>query len=284
MKPWDLMRWAFEVKLPAPDLPEKDSIRESSMRLVLVNIVFHFNSREKMAWPGLLTMARETGLEIKTVTKAIAALERMGLVLKDRREGRHGHNRYRLSIDPPAREVDRTPNNGDTTKTVESPIKTVEPPVLGVEQQSSELQSKNNNQEGGSTPNGNGQGKARVRASSTTNRRVSTRVVLPGWLDGGLWRDFAEHRKAIGKPMTPRAQEFAVETLSNLRENGNDPTTVIKHSIANGWPGLYELKNEEKTGPGYTEPSEVYSSPRASTPTGPVGNHILKTATERRGK
>ena len=55
--------------------------------------------------------------------------------------------------------------------------------------------------------------------------------------------------------MTLRSQEVAIEGLLNLREKGNDPTAVIKQSMANGWPGLYELKNGEKTGPGYTEPS-----------------------------
>ncbi len=210
-------------------------------------------------------MAQETGLKYDTVTKAIRALEGLGLVIKETREGRHGHNRYRLSVISPAISgVDRTPENGQSTKNVEPPLTSVEPTITsieptlkGVELASSEQQSKNNNQEGGSasSSNGNGNGKERVRASSTTNRRVSTRVVLPEWLDGGLWRDYVEHRKAIRKPMTPRAQEFAIEGLLNLRKGGNDPTVVIKRSIASGWTGLYELKNSEKTGPGYTEPS-----------------------------
>lgn len=40
---------------------------------------------------------------------------------------------------------------------------------------------------------------------------------------------------------------------------------VIKESMAQGWSGVFELKNGEKTGPGYTEPSMPASSLRAKS-------------------
>ncbi len=251
MKPWDLMKWAFTV-----ELPPQGKVRESSMRSVLVNIVYHFNGKLKMAWPGVERIARETGLKEETVIKATGALERLGMISTERREGRHGYNRYRLGIISPTHsEVDQTPQNGVAKKNVESPFSSVEPPILavdtpkkGVELQSSELQSKNNNPEhGGFSGDGNGRGNGKQYAKgSSINHKTRTRINLPEWLDGELWNAFIKHRKAMGRRMIPEAQESVIEELTKLREKGNDPTSVIKRSITQGWPGVYELKNGKK--------------------------------------
>lgn len=63
------------------------------------------------------------------------------------------------------------------------------------------------------------------------------------------WDDFKEFRKKIKKPMTPRAEELNLETLRKLA--GKDVSLairIINQSIERGWQGLFEIKENSKTG------------------------------------
>lgn len=73
-------------------------------------------------------------------------------------------------------------------------------------------------------------------------------IELPEWIPADLWRDFAEMRVERKKPMTLRAMQLMVKTVSRLREAGNDPVAVLEQSIRNGWTDCYEVKQQERSG------------------------------------
>jgi hypothetical protein len=54
------------------------------------------------------------------------------------------------------------------------------------------------------------------------------------------WTDWVGHRRDIGHPLTPRAAKM---TFKAIAEMGVDRTVAaIQHSIANGWRGMFEPK------------------------------------------
>jgi hypothetical protein len=68
-------------------------------------------------------------------------------------------------------------------------------------------------------------------------------VPIPDWLPEECWENWKAERRDRKKPMTPRAEQAAINALSDLRNKGHDPAKVIQQSIANGWAGLFELKH-----------------------------------------
>ena len=84
-----------------------------------------------------------------------------------------------------------------------------------------------------------------------TNNKDSVRIGpvfgIPDWIPPETWIDFVESRKKIRKPMTPGAVKLAILTLSNLRDEGNDPKAVLEQSIMNSYSGLFELKRGKQS-------------------------------------
>lgn len=68
------------------------------------------------------------------------------------------------------------------------------------------------------------------------------REVLPDWLPAEKWADFVEHRKAIRKPMTDRAQERMLRHLADLRSQGHDAVALMDTAIRSGWQDVYAPK------------------------------------------
>lgn len=79
-----------------------------------------------------------------------------------------------------------------------------------------------------------------------TKRINNKGILIPDWLPTDKWQDFKDHRKALKKPLTPKAEQLAISKLDSLRISGNDPVEVINNSIMNGWQGLFELKDRNK--------------------------------------
>ena len=67
-------------------------------------------------------------------------------------------------------------------------------------------------------------------------------VVLPDFIDKGLWDDFLDMRKKLRKPATDKAITLLLKDLDNYKNAGDDPNEVIKQSIKNSWQGLFPLK------------------------------------------
>jgi len=87
-----------------------------------------------------------------------------------------------------------------------------------------------------------------TETETETENKVSSKKI-PNWIDEKLWTDFKSHRKAIKKPMTDKAEKLLINKLDKLRQEGNDPKTVIEESIANGWQGVFPLKDKPYKNP-----------------------------------
>jgi len=64
---------------------------------------------------------------------------------------------------------------------------------------------------------------------------------VPG-LDPEAWRAWLEYRVQIRKPLKPVSMPAAQRTLAAF---GSNQMAVVQQSIANGWQGLFELKQQK---------------------------------------
>lgn len=63
----------------------------------------------------------------------------------------------------------------------------------------------------------------------------------PDGLDEIVWKRWIDYRKQIRKPLKPASILAAQRKLAAY---GSDQAAVVEQSIANGWTGLFELKNK----------------------------------------
>jgi hypothetical protein len=74
---------------------------------------------------------------------------------------------------------------------------------------------------------------------------------LPEWLSREVWRNFVEYRRQMKKPLTELMAKANIETLSELRSQGQDPRAVINQTIASGWSGLFPVNGGKKKPTGF---------------------------------
>ena len=72
----------------------------------------------------------------------------------------------------------------------------------------------------------------------TKNNLNRKKIEYPEWLDRDVWGEFVEHRKEIKKPLSPRAERLAINTLNKLRLEESQ-RSIIERSIVNRWAGLF---------------------------------------------
>ena len=58
--------------------------------------------------------------------------------------------------------------------------------------------------------------------------------------------DFAEHRRKMKKPMTPRATKLLLGELDKLAATDREKIAILNQSILNGWTGVFPLKQQGK--------------------------------------
>ena len=68
--------------------------------------------------------------------------------------------------------------------------------------------------------------------------RLASDQRLPDYIDAVLWTDFREHRRTIGKKMTPKAEELMIKALSRAKDEGANPNELLEAVILNGWQGI----------------------------------------------
>jgi hypothetical protein len=59
------------------------------------------------------------------------------------------------------------------------------------------------------------------------------------------FQEFADHRKQLKKPMTQLAAEKAYKRLCKMYPDTKDQITAIEQAIAQGWLGIYPIKDQE---------------------------------------
>jgi hypothetical protein len=73
-----------------------------------------------------------------------------------------------------------------------------------------------------------------------------TAIELPEWLDPKVWGRWAADRKERRKPITARAAEAQIKQLTEYRDQGHAPESVIEYSIAGGYQGLFAPNKQRK--------------------------------------
>lgn len=72
-------------------------------------------------------------------------------------------------------------------------------------------------------------------------------TTLPAWIPADAWAGYVEMRVAIKKPLkTERAINLAINTLTKLRDEGNDPGAVLDQSVMHSWIGLFAVRVERR--------------------------------------
>jgi len=66
---------------------------------------------------------------------------------------------------------------------------------------------------------------------------------LPAWVPVDEWNGFIEMRTSMRKKPTLHAMNLLINTLDKLRCDGHNPGAVLDQSTANGWRGLFPLKD-----------------------------------------
>ena len=87
-------------------------------------------------------------------------------------------------------------------------------------------------------------------------------TALPAWVDKEAWSGFLEMRKAIKKPLTPRAEMLILKTLYLLRSRGHDPNASLDQSTLCNWQDVYCPKDKDIP----NMKTETYQAEPARTP------------------
>lgn len=74
-------------------------------------------------------------------------------------------------------------------------------------------------------------------------------IDLPEWLDRDLWASWCADRKKRRKAITEKAAELQLAKLSDFRDAGHSPESVIEHSIASSYQGLFAPKTMNQAAP-----------------------------------
>lgn len=106
-----------------------------------------------------------------------------------------------------------------------------------------------------------GKGNEEKRNEQNGNEEKGTGPPLPAALDTPefqkTWSQFEKHRVEIKKKLTPTARQQQIERMEKL---GHDRAiAAIKHSIANGWTGIFEQdggRNGKSAKPGRNREGE----------------------------
>jgi hypothetical protein len=85
-----------------------------------------------------------------------------------------------------------------------------------------------------------------IEPSDKPVREKKESLALPDWIEKESWDGFVAMRKAIRKPLTPRAMQLTVRELEKLLSAGEDVNAVLNQSTMNSWQGVFPLKNSNR--------------------------------------
>lgn len=231
---------------------------DASDKLVLLLLADHADDAG-LCWPSVAGLAEDGCMGERTVQRALNSLVAAGLVAREGNGGRGLTRRYTLSLDASGKvspDAERVTNRHPiaTPERVPSAPKRVTNTAERVPPTTERVSDWHPNPQEPSF---------KKEEKKERGRAVALAPVLPSWLPVDAWSDWTEHRKQIRKPMTEMAAKLSIKELSKFRDAGQSPRAVIEQSIANGWTGLFALKNQPAAKPyrnGFIAVAERYAS------------------------
>lgn len=221
------MTWAWSI-----------SVGDGTDKAVLVALADHADEANS-CWPSIDHLVSKTEFSERTIRRAIRSLEEAGWISTQGGVGRGHTSRYILHLERTEKGSESpVSGKGDTETAFVKGVresdkrgqrvrKGVRESIKGVTVAPEPLRTP-------IEPSGNP--KTRVRA-------VEEEPSLPEWLPPEAWAEWCAYRTAkCRKSWTQLAAKKSLQTLSKLRDGGNDPVEVIDQAIASGWTGLFPVK------------------------------------------
>lgn len=200
-------------------------VTDAPARHVLLCLANYAGECGRGAFPSAATLAKNTGLSLRTVRLKLAYLEEMGVIAQGAQAVAAAY------IDRPDRR----------------------PVVYDIIWQRGAAATPRENTGCSTQPNGvqlaHERGAAAAPNPSTKPPLIQKKRApaaplppLPDWIDSKAWADFVENRKAIRAPMTTRAAELVILTLEKLKAEGQDVKLVLEQSTRNCWRDVFAVK------------------------------------------
>lgn len=210
----------------------------SAQKLVLLELADRVRDDrgDGLAWPSLTTLARRTGLNRRTVIRALEALERAGLVRVMRRQGRG--STYLLTL-PAEGQTDRgqrvTTSMADQCHDVTSDdadqCHGVQDQCHGVTDQCHPVTLTVIEPE---------ESRKGIVVPITRRAERADPFPRPEWADPQVWSDFLANRKAKRCPNTATAYARLLRDIERLASPEWPPARLLELATARGWAGIYE--------------------------------------------
>lgn len=209
------------------------SKRELNIVLAVIRKTYGFN--KKADDMTLTQLADLTGMHLPHVSEAVAALSGKNVLLK--REGKYG---YVLGLNK-KHSTWNAYRNGNVTETVSGGYRNGNNGLPKREHSVTETVNTKDNPK---------------RQPQKTIPKAREHAPVPG-LDPEVWSMWFEYRKEIKKPIREPSIEKAQKKLASF---GSDQRAVVENSIAEGYQGLFPLKNNQRNS---QPPVKVKEFPRA---------------------
>lgn len=177
---------------------------------------------EGQCYPAMRTLTEKCGMDERTVQRSLKRLQEGGYIDRQMRDGRS--TIYYVTPEPPS---NRHPRLIDTPVSLSPTPVSLSPPE---KKKTSSLEPSPNRQ---SLP----------RQARKPKPEVSDEP-LPSNLNVEAWHRWEQYRKQIRKPIHPASTLAAQRKLAAF---GPDQSAVVEQSIADGYQGLFPLKNKPKS-------------------------------------
>jgi uncharacterized protein YdaU (DUF1376 family) len=79
--------------------------------------------------------------------------------------------------------------------------------------------------------------------NQSTKHKAKARFSIPLFIPQEAWQGFYEMRKTGKGVFTERAASLIIKQLTQMHSEGQDVAKVLDQSTANGWKGVFPLKN-----------------------------------------
>jgi len=189
-------------------------------KLVLLALA-DISDDEGRCFPAMRTLTEKCGMDDRTVQRSLKRLQEGGFLDRQMRDGRS--TLYTVTPEPPS---NRHPRLIDTPVSLTPTPVSLTPPE---KKKTSSLEPSPNRQ-----------------SPSRQARKPKPEVPdepLPSNLNVEAWHRWEQYRKQIRKPIQPPSTGAAQRKLAAF---GPDQSAVVEQSIANGWQGLFPVKDQPK--------------------------------------
>lgn len=238
----------FKLKTSAPVL-----------KCLLFLIAHHTNIAKGFAWMSQKNLAREMGVDVRTIGRAFADAKLLNVcTVRRMRKGFRGSeqlNHYWLNI-PRLRELQGSEHQTSVSDAIADEHTTLVSDANGPSTGQIEHEHRTNRTKAPDTSVREGlevkQCKKFSKPKEPTAGDATTALALkpthepsiglPQWVPIPEWHRFLQKRRELGCKNSMQELEALLSVLNMRRRDGNNPVEVLDQSFINGWKGLFPVR------------------------------------------